>query len=128
MKVALRVPNSILFLYDPTYSCDIPEYLPGKLVSYSENCISIGTKPEMNGETTIEVGYDVVPRVDEIVYSGVLWLPGRIFAVNTSDDTQLISISVASNEAEIVISANDAREPEHILIHLDHRRAPGVAP
>ena len=60
MEVKLLVPNAIVFLYViDSEDIQIPEYLDDTLIAANEQCVSIGTQAEVDGEVTIKIWHEI---------------------------------------------------------------------
>jgi hypothetical protein len=115
MEITLSPPHSLIFINDPTFPVDVPGGIGAGLVCATDSCVAVGTLAEMDGETTIRLANDFAAPRGEIVFEGAIKTPGGLVAVNTTEAEELISIPVG-DEAQITVWANDASEPDLILI------------
>lgn len=115
MEARLAPPNSIIFVYDPTYAVEVPGDIGTGLVWATDSCIAIGTLAEMDGETTIRLADDFGAPEGQIAFEGTIRTPGGTVAINTCLGEQLVSIPVGQ-AAHITVWANDVSEPDLILV------------
>ena len=116
MEVRLAPPHSIIFICDPTTGpTGIPSNMGAGLASATDSCVAVGTLAEMDGETTIRLSDDFTDPQGDVVFEGMIKAPSGIVAISTSGREQLASIRVSQN-AHITVWANDASEPDLILV------------
>ena len=113
-------PNAILFIYDPANkNAETPEYSADSLVSATKDCISVGTRAYVDGDTTVKLfkssaDVDVFPR--HRLFDGFIDTPNRKIAVITSELDVILEIVVQNEIAKIGIWTDDLHNPGTLLI------------
>lgn len=122
MKTTLSPPNSIIFLFDQTNKAVVPpEYNASRVVSSNNNCVSIGTRSEFDGETTVELNSYQGGRFDpELIWFHDIKIatPGGIVSVVTSHNDALLTVSSGTRATRLAIGLNDPSEPDIIVIRI----------
>lgn len=122
MEFKIVPPNSIIFLFDrDVKNTVIPIYEPSNILGATENCISIGTLSEFDGETTVQLlGYCVNAKKK---YPALHWFepillatPSASLSVVTAKNKTLGSMQTNSKCSAILIGVNDISEPDLIVI------------
>jgi len=118
-SVSLRVPHSILFVWDlQNENASVPEYQDNTLISYNEGCVSVGTRLETDGETTISF-VERPSAAATAVFRGSLQTPSGSLSISTSSDDGILSIGVDRPTTTISIFANDMLFPSRIDVLID---------
>jgi hypothetical protein len=76
-----RIPNAIVLVTDPAVD-DIPEDVVG-LVTASDRCVAIGTKPAADGETVVRLSTESGAPPHAPAFTGVIDTPSRRLEVMT---------------------------------------------
>lgn len=120
-KITCTPPNAIVFAYDPTSKkADTPEYVAGNTVNSNEDCISIATQAEIDGEVTIFLSTDQNPPPElHRVFHGSLRLPGKRIVVGTAHLETLLELEVGRERVELGVWVDDAENPASIFILVD---------
>jgi hypothetical protein len=119
-QITLSPPYAILFIYDPlNKDAETPEYSPGNLVSTTQHCISVGTRADVDGETTVELvravnDAAIVP--EHKIFQGFVQAPNRNISVVTAELQTILNIDVKDKVAKIGIWADDLHNPGKVLI------------
>lgn len=122
MEFKIAPPNSIIFLFDrDVKNAVIPIYEPSNILGATENCISIGTLSEFDGETTVQLWENCVNAKKK--YPALHWFeplllatPSASLSVVTAKNKTLGSIQTNSKCSTILIGVNDISEPDLIVI------------
>jgi len=113
--VKIAPPNSLIFISDVSDRSG-PEYIPNRLVLWTDSVISVGCLANMDGETEVrlgparEVGQDGAP-----VFDGLLKTPTKELIVSTVEHEKFLGDTVPS-ETRIRIWTNEPVEPDKIAI------------
>lgn len=122
MNLKISPPNSILFIFDKLIkNINIPTYQKSNILNISENCISIGTLNEFDGETTINFeknSFDAKIKFPELHWFDPIALitPSSSFCVVTSANQVLHTIQTGVTVSSLLIGVNDTSEPNSIVI------------
>ena len=101
-------------------SGELPEAMNGQLVAFTDSCVAVGTLSEVDGETTIILTDSLVGvKRGQMVFDGTLKVPRRELAVCSSADRMLLTMKLPRSEARVQIFANDASEPDQIVVFVD---------
>jgi hypothetical protein len=119
-RAVLGPPNAILFIFDPTSrDVAIPPYVDGELTTATATCVSVGTRADVDGETEVLVEIaPVVPANLQLIFIGVIAIPGRRVAVVTSQLEHVLEIDVVADTAAISIWVDDLRSPARVIIGI----------
>ena len=116
LKSSIAPRNSILFIFDPTITIEVPEGVGATLVAATRTCISVGTLAEMDGETTIYLSDEFVDPVGRIVFDGFLETAGKQVSISDVSGENILSMKVMRTISQVTIWANDLSEPDIILV------------
>jgi hypothetical protein len=109
-------PNSLVLVMDPCGG-DIPASINQSLISATGSCIVVGCRAEDDGETEIRLGLSSsVDPGEKPVFEGRLETVSRKIAVKTVHGATLLEMAVAAATTDIRIWANDAAEPDRIIV------------
>jgi hypothetical protein len=122
-SLVLAPPHAILFIFDPSNkNVEIPEYVDGELTAENHGCISVGTQPDVDGETTVTLGRHS-EGVDltglSRVFEGRIETPGRKLAIVTSESQSILERDLGSTEAEVSIWVDDAKNPGRVTVMIE---------
>lgn len=118
-SVTLRVPNSILFIWDlENPNASIPEYQDNTLVSHNDGCVSVGTRLETDGETTVSF-VERPSSKSRAVFCGRVSTPSGTLSVSTSAEDGILVARVGAPTALLTIFANDHLFPSEIGILVE---------
>jgi len=122
-SVVLAPPHAILFILDPSNkNVEIPEYVDGELTAENHSCISVGTQPDVDGDTSVTLGRRS-ERVDltglSRVFEGSIQTPGRKIAIVTSESQSVLEQNIDSTESEVSIWADDAKNPSRVTVVIE---------
>lgn len=108
--------NSIVFISDNLKSKP-PEHVDGSLVSYNEFCVSVGTYPEVDGETEFSLGRaDEVGDALQLVFDGIIETPSRMLIISTVWDEVLLEDSVADVETRTRVWVDHPGWPQKLVV------------
>lgn len=111
-------PNSLVLVMDPRGG-EIPASMNQSLVSATNSCIAIGCLSEDDGETDVCLGpRSNVDSGERPVFDGTLATPSRKVAVKTVLGETLLEATVPAAVTHIRVWANDAAEPDRIVIGI----------
>jgi hypothetical protein len=121
VEISIVPKNSLLFVMCKD-SGEIPESMEGKLVVATPSCIAVGTRCEVDGQTSIMLT-DEITRVQRIpgllkVFSGVLATPKKELDICTVLLEPALKCSVLNTQSNVEIWANDEREPDMICVFV----------
>lgn len=118
--ITLAPPNSLVFVMDHS-SGELPKAMNDQLVAFTDSCVAVGTLSEVDGETTITLtdSLEGVKR-GQMVFDGVLKVPRHALSVCSAADTKLLTMTLPGSEAHVQIFANDASEPDEIVVFVDN--------
>jgi hypothetical protein len=109
--------NSIILVMDRSV-CEIPQWVPGRLVAATRTCVAVGTLADVDGDTSISLqderpplGCGSSPKFD-----GVIFTPSKRISVCTVLDEVLLEMPVADSDTHLQVWANDPSEPDVIVI------------
>lgn len=118
-SITLSPQNSLIFVMDHS-SGELPEAINGQSVAFTDSCVAVGTLCEVDGETTITLTDSLEGvRRDQMVFDGVLNVPQRELAVCSAANERLLTMKLPRPEARVQIFANDASEPDQIVVFVD---------
>ncbi len=117
-SITLSPPNSLILVMDHT-SGELPEAMNDQLVAFTDSCIAVGTLSEADGETTITLTDSMEGvKQGQLVFDGVLKVPRHELSVCSAADTKLLTMTLPRSEAHVQIFANDASEPDDIVVFV----------
>ena len=124
MKQALvTLENAILFLLDfSNRDVEVPGYIPGVATAASDSCVSVSTKPQVDGEVTIRLARAFSASAKsrcQQVFSGMISTPSRMLAVVTSEFEKVLEIEVTADIADVRISLDDPANAGLVLIEAE---------
>ena len=112
-------PNGIVFLYDPEMIIDVPPDTGEGPILTTDNCVSIWTIHEDDGQVELTLSNENVPDKGDILFSGKLKIESGRIAFNDSGVNELIGMPTRTGPVRIRIYADDALYPEKVLCILD---------
>lgn len=120
MKVKCAPPNSIVFILDPNnLAARIPEYLDGQLISSNNDCISIGTQFEAEGDTDIFLDdAEIICSENDAKFEACINTPSREIAIVNSHNEVILKKQVNKERTLVKIYANDDMFPDLISIKI----------
>ncbi|MBO6899770.1 MAG: hypothetical protein JJ864_00355 [Rhizobiaceae bacterium] len=108
--------NSIVFISDNLTSKP-PEHIDGSLVSFNKFCVSVGTYPEVDGETKFSLGRaDEVEDALQLVFDGMIETPGRKLIISTVWDEVLLKTGVEDTETRTRVWVDHPRWPKNLVV------------
>jgi hypothetical protein len=116
--VTLAPPNSLILVMDHSFGA-LPEAMNGQLVAFTDSCIAVGTLSEIGGETVITMTDSLVGiERGKMVFDGVLKAPQLEVSVCSVANEKLLTMKLPASEAHVQIFANDASEPDEIVVFV----------
>lgn len=117
-SVTLAPPNSLILVMDRSFG-ELPDAMNGQLVAFTDSCIAVGTLSEVDGETAITMT-DSLEGIErgEMVFDGVLKTPQCEVSVCSVTNEKLLTMKLPASEAHVQIFANDASEPDEIIVFV----------
>lgn len=122
IEALISPDNPIVFILDPkSESIDVPGYINGQLVAVSRSCVSVGTRPNFEGETKIQL----VRSAQHIELDGMVkvFVGGIKAATNTlgivsSDFELLASVTTVSESPAFEVWVDDETAPARVTVRL----------
>lgn len=118
-EITLSPPNGILFICDSSnINIEVPEYQSDRLASANGQCVSVGTRAYVDGETHVRlVGNlaEVNKALEYKVFDGVIDAPSRKIRIITVDLETILERPVKDKTVKVVIWADDLRNPGKLL-------------
>lgn len=119
IEVTVRPPNAIVFISDPNNEGEeIPEYVNGQLVSATSSCVSVGTCPPMDGDTTIRLADSPWQVEGEMVFGGEIETPSGQLSVSTSELEVILRVAVPGDSVRLEVWVDNEREPTILTVYL----------
>jgi len=117
-SVTLAPPNSLILVMNHSFG-ELPEAMNGQLVAFTDSCIAVGTLSEVDGQAVITMT-DSLEGIErgEIVFDGFLKVPQCEVSVCSAANEKLLTIKLSASEAHVQIFANDASEPDEIVVFV----------
>jgi len=116
--VKLALPHSLVLVLDPIFG-EIPASLSGELITATNSCLAIGTRPEMDGETELVLGNsESIDQEERPAFKGILRTPSHKIAICSALNVTLIEMLVPSIETVVRVWVNDSTEPDRIIIGI----------
>lgn len=117
-SITLAPPNSLILVMDISFG-ELPDDMGGRLVSFTDSCVAVGTLSEVDGDTTIIMtnSLDGV-GLGEMVFDGILKVPKKELSVCSVRNEKLLTLELSSEEAHVQIFANDPSEPDEIVVFV----------
>lgn len=118
-SIAISPPNSLILVMDHA-SGELPEDIIGRLVASTTSCVAVGTLSAADGETTITLTdeHHDAEKEFSLVFDDVILTPHREISVCDARNEKLLTISTTSSITRVQIYANDAREPDGIVVRV----------
>jgi hypothetical protein len=114
-------PNSLVLVMGPDGK--IPESTNRNLIAATSSCLAIGTRSEIDGDTTIiltdEPSFELSRKSGQIVYEGKIETPQGQLSIYTIAGEALLTIATRQPHTRIQIWANDEQEPNEIAILIN---------
>ena len=108
--------NSIVFISDNLKSKP-PEHVYGSLVSFNEFCVSVGTYPEVDGETKFGLGRaNEVEDKLQLVFDGMIETPNRNLMISTVLDEVLLETGVEDTRTRTRVWVDHPRWPKNLVV------------
>jgi hypothetical protein len=117
-SVRLEVPHGVIIVGDR--DAPVPASFGEESVAASESVVAVATQHEVDGEVTIRLtdAADARPLAVR-AFAGRLTVPsGRVTICNTSNDV-LLEVSVCGGVAQVTVWANDARNPDEVVVAVE---------
>lgn len=117
LTIDVAPKNSLVLIMDRSVGV-VPNEMGGALVSATSTCVAVGTLSEYDGETSIclsDEGPPAGPGYPQ-VFDGILGTPSMTVSVCSILDEVLLEIAVPTTRTRIQILANDASEPDKLVI------------
>jgi hypothetical protein len=109
-------PNSVVLVSDADGG-EIPKTMGGVLVSATNTCVAVGCLSEDDGQTEFTLApLTEVDRADKPVYEGMLRTPKRRVVIRSVLGEHLLELPVLQEVTKIKIWANDAQEPDNVVV------------
>jgi hypothetical protein len=123
-KITCSPPNAIIFVYDPTNkNANTPDYIAGKTVSSNEDCISIGTQADVDGDVNIVICADEMPPQNlQCVFRGSLRAPGKKIIVGTAHLETLLELEITKESTDLSVWVDDVHNPASVFILVESMR------
>ena len=118
------IKNALILLSD-SGGGHVPQEFKGSVVEGNTNGVAIGTRSEVDGETTISAtdnpDYQRVASGFHLAYSGLLSTPSRVLIAQTVELETLLTLQVKCEKVEIEIWLDDYKEPSQVLIVVGNK-------
>lgn len=115
-SITLAPPNSLILILDYSFG-ELPEDMEGGLVAFTSSCVAVGTLSEFDGDTTVTMTSTMEGSVPgELVFDGIIEAPQRELSVCNVRNERLLTMPLLEIRAHVQIFANDASEPDEIVI------------
>lgn len=115
-SITLAPPNSLILIMDYDFG-ELPEDIGNQLIAFTDSCVAVGTLSEVDGNTTITLTDDQEHgKHGEMFFEGTLKIPSHELSICSTDNVQLLAMQLSKPEIKIKIIANDASEPDNIIV------------
>jgi len=111
--------NSLLLILDRTAGI-IPQSMDGRLVAATPSCIAVGTLIESEGCTSVTLTDDAIaadPGLDLVIDTSIA-TPSKSITVCSVLNEMFLQTEVPSQRTRVQIWANDASEPDTLVIAI----------
>jgi len=123
-EVKLEVMHGIIFINNiSTENITIPEYIPEKLVSATNTCISVATQAYVDGYVEIKLTNNFKNDSLNKVFQGMIETPDNEIGVFTSEDICILHINTLEDKTQINIWADDLMNPSKVVIETINTRS-----
>ena len=112
------VPHGVIFLYDPTMIIDVPPDTSESAVLYTENCVTVWTIQETDGDVFLLLSDEEIDVSGQLVFDGTLTTDGRRLAFNDSSVNTIMELDVTSSRTRISIFTNDPQNPTAVACRI----------
>ena len=120
-EIFVRAPGSFV-LVGGSVDMDAPELEDGPVRLWSNaHCVCVGTRSEVDGDTQLVVGSDVVHSTLNLAFAGEIITDSHRLVVSDAELNVLIEADVHSRRTFLSIGTNDPREPTLIVIDVQDR-------
>jgi hypothetical protein len=107
---------ALAFIEDPSGG-ELPDVTTGALVVSTQSCITVGCKPDADGETEFRLGpADEVDPGRQPIFRERLATPSRKIVVRSALGETFLEAPVPEQRTMIYIWVNDPIEPDQIII------------
>lgn len=115
------IPHGVVFLYDPSMIVNVPNDTSEAPILYTDNCVSIWTLQEDDGEVMLTLADELTDVSGSKVFEGILKTDGRQIAFNDSAVDVLLNIIVSGRETTVSLFTNNSRYPDSVtaVVHTD---------
>lgn len=108
------IPHGVVFLYDPSMIVNVPDDTSAAPILHTENCVSIWTLPDDDGEVLLTLSDELADVDGTRVFEGVLETNGKRLAFNDSGVNSLLELAVSGALTRILLFTNDGVEPSSV--------------
>jgi hypothetical protein len=119
----LTPPNGIILIFDlanPNF--EVPEYRSDQLASANRECVFVGTRAYVDGETHVRL-VGSLAEVDKApeykVSDGAIDAPSRKIRIMTVELVTILECPVKDITAKVAIWADDLRNPGQLLVVVE---------
>ena len=122
-ELTLAPPNAILFICDSSAKdIQVPTYQAEQLASATKTCVSVGTRADVDGDTTIYL----VSNFSEIadppkyqVFEGIITVPSKVVIIMTAYADTLLQKSTRNETVTVRVWVDDLDGPSRILFVVE---------
>lgn len=107
--------NGIVFIYDPGMIIDVPPDTGKGPILTTNNCVSIWTIHEDDGQVELTIADEDVTDKYELRFSGKIEIAKARIAFNDSGVNELIGMPARVGFVRISVYTDDALYPEKVL-------------
>src|SRR4051812_7917618 len=117
LSVSVAVPNALLLVGDP--AGDPPTTMGRHLVRANASCIAVGTRPDVDGQTSVHLSTRRPAGEHRCVFRGSVELTSRRVTVASVLNDTLLDAPIDRDQVQIEIWVNDETEPDEVYVVVD---------
>ena len=98
---------------------NVPDFIPGKMISHTDSCIIISCASESDRSTNIIFGWkQEVENGTTPEFEGYISTGSKVINIYTAEKELIAEKNVPKTRTKIMIWANDTTEPDEIRIGI----------
>jgi hypothetical protein len=118
-RIAFEVPNSLVYIRDPTL-VDLPEITAQGASWHTSSCVAVSCLPDCDGPTTIVIGPSEEVGLDRrLVFDGHLPSPSRALIVETVVAQELLRVDAPGRTTRLRVWTNGHEGTDSVIIGLN---------
>lgn len=120
MTYLISLPYAVLLIMDPS-SGEPPETMGQSLISATDTCVAVGTRPDADGPVEIALVSTKTPVGAEYlqVFKDRILTPARKLALVNALNETLLSVEVADEDILLEVWVDSTHEPSKVIVRFD---------